>query len=181
MNIPKQYTSLTYIHDIDWRDIFAVWRSYEAYQKGWEKHWIERGFDSWDMWRRSYIASLAPESRQWEVYRIADPAHDVSLMYGVPSRGWQAKCYDGASTKRIADILLHPMVADNPKMREIEENFPHQTMLTGIVHEGKIVLAEGMHRACVLARMKACKENDVTIALAPYDGEIPSIGKGDRK
>jgi hypothetical protein len=181
MDIPEQYTSLTYIHDIDWRDIFAVWRSYEAYQKEWEKHWVERGFDSWDAWRSSYIAPLAPESRQWEIYRITDPAHDVPLMYGVPSRGWQAKCYNGASTKMIVDVLLHPMVADNPKMREIEEKFPYQTMLTGIVHEGRIVLIEGMHRACVLARMKAYKENSVTIALASYNGEIPSIGKGDIK
>ena len=178
MNIPKQYRSLQYVHDISWSDVFAVWRSYEAYQKGWEAHWVERGFDSWDAWRGGYVAPLLPEKRIWKVYRIADPLCDVSLMYGVPSRGWQAKCYNGAPTKMIGDILSHPIVADNPKIRAVQENFPFQTMFTGIVHEEKIILVEGMHRACALARMKEYK-GDVVIALVAYDGDIPSIGKGE--
>lgn len=178
MDIPRQYRLLRYIHDISWSDVFAVWRSYEAYQKGWEAHWKERGFDSWDAWRSNYVAPLLPEERIWKVYRITDPSHDVPLMYGVPSRGWQAKCYDGASTKMIAEILSHPLVADNPKVCAVQENFPFQTMFTGIVHKEKIVLVEGMHRACALARMKE-HDGDVVIALAMYDGDIPSIGKGN--
>ncbi len=179
MKIPEQYTSLEYIHDIDWHDIFAVWRSHEAYQRDWQRHWTECGFDSWDTWRTSYIAPLVPNSRKWKIYRIMDTAHDVQLMYGVPSRGWQAKCYDGTSTKRIADILSHPVVTRNPKVQFIKESFPFQTMLMGVLHENKIVLIEGMHRACALAQMENQFGGDVVIALTTYEGDLPTIGKGE--
>ncbi|HIP50185.1 MAG TPA: hypothetical protein EYG99_01920, partial [Candidatus Pacebacteria bacterium] len=61
LKIPKQYKSLSYIYDIEWQDIFAVWRAYESYQKDWQDHWEERGFKSWDEWRKDYISPLEPE------------------------------------------------------------------------------------------------------------------------
>ena len=45
----KNY-NLEYIHDIEWKDVFAVWRIGESYQENWKKHWEERGFESWDEW-----------------------------------------------------------------------------------------------------------------------------------
>lgn len=178
IEIPQQYKSLKYERGIEWRDIFAVWRANEAYQKEWQEHWLGRGFESWDDWRENYFAALEPELCSWEVYRIKNTSEDVALMWGVPSRGWQEKCYAGETTKMIGDILNHPMVAENSKVKSIMNNFPHQTMLTGIVNEGRIILIEGMHRTLALAQMKVDKEG-VIIALANYKGELPSIGRGN--
>jgi hypothetical protein len=178
LKIPEQYKSLEFEMEIEWRDIFAVWRSGEAYQKSWKEHWLERGFDSWDAWRENYVAPLEPGLHSWNIYRISNPSQDIKLMYGVPSRGWQEKCYEGEMIKMIGDILDHPAVKENNKVKIIMKNFPYQTMLTGVINKDRIVLVEGMHRACALAQMKNENIGDVTIALTNYEGELPSIGKG---
>lgn len=61
-------------------------RGYEAYQKDWEKHWVERGFNSWDEWRENYIAPIKPEKKKWKIYRIKN-LKEIKDFYGVPSRG----------------------------------------------------------------------------------------------
>jgi len=180
MKIPNQYKSLEYVHDIEWSDIFSVWRAYEAYQACWREHWIERGFDSWDEWRNNYILPLSPESKEWKIYKIKD-LKMIGEFYGVPSRGWIKKCYNGEITKKLGDILDHPMIKDNKKIDAIMKNSPYQTMLTGIVNDGKIVLVEGMHRVCALALMAKDDvkySGDIVIALAEHKGEISKIGKG---
>ncbi|MEF3692517.1 MAG: hypothetical protein V3574_05695 [Candidatus Moraniibacteriota bacterium] len=178
MKIPQQYESFEYAGGIKWSEIFSIWKSYEAYQKDWEAHWLERGFESWDDWRNNYVAPLEPEKCLWKVYRIIKPNEDVNLIYGVPSRGWQEKCYQGEKTKMIGDILTHQTVAENKKVKSIIKNFPYQTMLTGVINEGKIVLIEGMHRALALAQIKDT-EGDIVIALTQYEGDLPSIGRGN--
>lgn len=179
IKIPQQYKSLVYENDINWRDIFAVWRAYEAYQKDWQEHWVSRGFESWDDWRENYIAPLEPDTQVWKIYRINKPSQDVALMYGVPSRGWQEKCYMGETTKMLGDILDHSIVKENTKIKSVINNFPFQTMLTGVVYGDKIVLIEGMHRALALAQMENSPKADVMIALANFEGELPSIGMGN--
>lgn len=179
LEIPEQYKSLEFEREIEWRDVFAVWRASEAYQKDWKEHWTSRGFESWDDWRENYIAPLEPEKYSWKIYRINDSIQDINLMYGVPSRGWQEKCYSGEATKMIRDILDHPIVAENEKVKSIMNNFPFQTMLTGVIHKDKIVLVEGMHRALALAHMGNRNKGDVVIALTDHEGELPSVGLGN--
>ena len=179
MKIPEQYKALIYESDIKWRDIFSVWRSYEAYQEDWKNHWLGRGFESWDDWRENYIAPIEPEKYLWKVYRISKPSQDVKLMYGVPSRGWQEKCYEGEKTKMIKDILTHPIVTENDKVKLIMGNFPFQTMLTGVIHKDKIILVEGMHRALALAQLNDEYKGDVVIALTEYFNDLPVIGRGN--
>lgn len=85
---------------------------------------------------------------------------------------------------KFEEIIEHSVVKNNEKIKEIINNFPYQTMLMGIVCEGKIVLIEGIHRVCALAVMaeKNIKySGDVVVALAEHRGEISKIGKGDNK
>ncbi|HHX58388.1 MAG TPA: hypothetical protein GX706_01315 [Candidatus Moranbacteria bacterium] len=174
-----QFKFLQHEGDIDWQDVFAIWRAYEAHQSLWKDHWQERGFDSWEDWRKSYAKPIQPENLQWGVYRIIEPNMAAKDFYGTPTRGWQAKCYDGNVTEKIKNILDHPIIKNNQKIIEIVDNFPYQTMLTGIVNKGRIVLIEGMHRACALAQLEKVK-GDVVIALANFEGEIPLLGTGDK-
>jgi len=180
MKIPKQYKTLKYIHNIDWKDIFAVWRVYEAYQKSWQEHWQERGFNSWDEWRRDYIAPLKPEKLRWKIYRITKPGKDILKIYGVPSRGWKQNVYGDEMTIPLAEVA-EKISADNQKNEKVEavkNNFPYQTMLTGIINEGRIILVEGMHRGVALAMMKEDEIiGDVVIALADYEDSLKLFGK----
>ncbi|HIP49283.1 MAG TPA: hypothetical protein EYG92_10015 [Lutibacter sp.] len=182
MKIPKQYNSLEYIHDIEWCDIFAVWRSYEAYQENWQGHWKERGFKSWDEWRRDYVAPLKPENRKWSIYRVKEPNIDFPKIYGVPSKGWKKNVYGSKMTISLAEVV-EKISADeqkNEKVEAIKNNFPYQTMLTGIINKDRIILIEGMHRGVALAMMSEDEiKGDVVIVLAEYEDDVGVVlGKG---
>jgi len=181
LNIPKQYSSLEYVGEITWKDIFDEWRKAEAWQECWKKHWEERGFNSYDEWRTAYSAPLKPDSLNWFMYEVTDPVKDFPYVYGVPSRAWIDKAYKGEKTKQLKDIISDPIIANNDKAKEIKENFPRETMLTALLWQNKIVLIEGMHRACALADWgKEPFSKKVKIALAEMKGDLPSIG-GDYK
>ena len=181
-NIPQQYKTLEYVHDIEWQDIFAVWRAYEAYQKMWQEHWQERGFQSWDQWRQNYIAPIKPIEKEWSVWQVKKPTIDFLEIYGVPSKGWQQNVYpSGVNTLPLKEIIeLTGVNPDkNEKVEAVKKNFPYQTMLTGIIHQDKIILVEVMHRALALVTMSEGDiKGDVVLALAECKGELPMIGKG---
>lgn len=178
ITIPEQYASLIHIKSLSWKEVFDTWRNLEAWQESWKEHWTERGFNSWDEWREAYAAPLHPETLSWEMYHIADPIKDLPLFYGTPTKGWIEKAYGGEMTKQLKDISNLPIITENQKILDIKQAFPKETMLTGIVHEGKIVLIEGMHRANALATWnpKTPFVGNVTIALVQWDSSIPALG-----
>jgi hypothetical protein len=179
LNIPKQFKSLEFISPIAWKDIFNIWKKGEAWQEFWKKHWEERGFDSWEEWRKNYAKSLHPEKMEWFLYKINNPLEIFPKIYGVPSRGWVDKAYGGKTTKQLKDIVQSKLFIENDKIKEIKKDFPKNTILTGFIHKNEIILIEGMHRACALASWDKSRkmESNVTIALAEWpDREIPIIG-----
>ena len=183
LKIPKQYEALKLISSIFWSSIFDDWRRMEASQPSWKEHWEKRGFSSWDEWRNDYIGPFRPASLTWFLYKIKDPVNVLPLFYGVPSKTWIRMAYEGETTKQLKEILEAPVVCENPKIFGIGKNFPRKTMLTGVLHEDRIVLVEGMHRACVLAGWGKNKpfEGEVLIALALWnEKDLPVIG-GNQK
>lgn len=155
-----------------------MWRKLEAWQEAWKKHWTERGFDSWDDWRKAYIAPYQPEDLSWKLYEITNPLRDTPYLYGTPTKGWIEKVYNGETTLQLKDLSRHSVIRDNEKILDIKNNFPVETMLTGIVHQEKIVLLEGMHRANALANwdINTPFRGRVTIALAEWNRPILRIG-----
>lgn len=182
LKIPEQYTSLEFIHPISWSEIFGKWREGEAGQESWQKLWKERGFSSWDEWRAAYAAPLEPENLQWSLYKINNPLKEFPLIFGVPTDAWIRKAYNGETTKRLDEIVDVPVFKENDKVLAIKKDFPKETMFTGLVCDDKIVLVEGMHRACVITSwdQQIPLNSEITIALALWEKEIPRIG-GDYK
>ncbi len=179
LKIPTQYTSLNYVKPLSWEDVFDTWRKGEARQKFWKKHWKSRGFSSWDEWRKEYARPLKTESLEWFLFEIKNPLKDLPLFYGVPSKTWIKKAYKGEKTKILSDIVNLTMVSKHPKVIDMQKDFPKETMLTGLVYDNKIIIIEGMHRACALASWKASNNftGVVKIALAVWlEKEIPLIG-----
>ena len=109
---------------------------------------------------------------------------DVPNFYGVPSKGWIEKAYDGETTKKLKDILNLPIITENDKIQAIKKDFPKETMLTGIIHNEKIILVEGMHRACAIASWDKEKpfHAKVLIALAKWNQpNLPTTSSGYAK
>ncbi len=179
LNIPKQYGSLKLVGPISWENIFKKWKELEARQKSWKEHWESRGFSSWDEWREDYVNPLKPNDLPWFLYQITNTLGVLPYFYGVPSKTWVEKAYDGQKTRQLKDILNLTMVKEHPKIIDMRKKFPKKTMLTGIVYQNKIVLVEGMHRSCALAGwdLKIPLKSEVTIALTLWGKtEIPILG-----
>jgi hypothetical protein len=179
LKIPSQYSSLEFIGPLKWAEIFATWREGEAHQESWKKHWEERGFSSWEEWRQNYAQPLNPEKLDWFLYTIKNPLYEFPLFYGVPSKGWIKKAYGGETTKQLQEIINLPVIKDNLKVLDIQKDFPQKTLFTGIIQDDKIILIEGMHRACALASWDNSlpPKSAIQIALAHWDKkEIPILG-----
>ncbi len=178
LTIPSQYTSLKYIRPTSWKEVFDTWRELEAWQKSWKQHWTERGFDTWDEWRKAYIEPYQPTNLSWELYEITEPLKDAPYFYGTPTKGWIEKAYAGETTLQLKELAQHPILKDNEKINDIKRNFPAETMLTGVVYDNKIVLLEGMHRANALANWSSGSSftGKVTIALANWSKPLLRIG-----
>ena len=61
-------------------------------------------------------------------------------------------------------------------------DFPKETYIVGLQTEAGIVVIEGMHRCSALAlaaESNARIDAKVFIALAPYSGEIPEMGRAN--
>lgn len=182
LKIPEKF-SLKYLRPITWQEIFDEWREGEAWQKSWKKHWQERGFDSWDEWRKAYVKPFQPENLDWFLYKIEKPLKDVPNFFGVPSRSWIEKAYHGKITKRLKEITNEPIVTDNSRVLKLKKDFPKKTMLTGFLRNNEIILVEGMHRAMTLASWDKSKplNSEITIALALWEKEIPKVGHNYKK
>ena len=170
--------SFEYIRAISWKEVFDTWRDLEAWQASWGAHWTERGFDSWDEWRRTYAKPLHPETLNWQLYHMNKPLTDSPFLYGTPTKGWIEKAYQGETTKQLGTLTHLPIIAENEKVRDIQQAFPRETQLTGIIHNKNVILVEGMHRAAALATWNPNIPfaGNVTIALAEWAEPIPTLG-----
>ncbi|QQS16134.1 MAG: hypothetical protein IPK84_02165 [Candidatus Moraniibacteriota bacterium] len=170
--------SLKYLRFISWGEVFDTWRELEAWQELWKAHWTERGFESWDEWRHAYAKPLHPEALDWQLYHLTHPLADSPLLYGTPTTGWIKKAYQGKITKQLKDLVRLPIISQNEKIRDIQRAFPEETQLTGIVHNGNVILIEGMHRAAALASWNSDIPfaGKVTLALAEWTEAVPALG-----
>jgi len=59
-------------------------------------------------------------------------------------------------------------------------DFPKETLLTAILHEDKMIIVEGMHRANALANWNLSEppKGKVFLALARWDEKVPILGSG---
>lgn len=180
-SLKSRYPSIHFDHPITWESVFDIWRNNEASQEEWRRHWEAWGFAGWEEWRKHYAAPLDPEHLQWAMYTVGNPCVDVLEMLGVPSVGWIANVYRDTQTLPIREIVNKQGdgfdAGKNDKICAIRDDFPQETTLTGIVWKDRIVLIEGMHRACALGMGQLSKEPLVHVALAEWkNASLPLLG-----
>jgi hypothetical protein len=168
------------IKEMSWADVFSLWRDGESHLTRWIDHYRNSGFASWDAWRTNTLRDLHYQGLNWTLFELIDPPLHVPDFIGGPFRPWIARYYQGAKSRTFREIVTSPALRGNPIVREMEANFPKETYIVGLQTGPKITVIEGMHRCCALAlaaENNAKIDAKVFIALAPYSGELPEMGR----
>jgi hypothetical protein len=170
------------IKPLSWAEVFSFWRDGESHLPRWIDHYRNSGFASWDDWRTNTLKDLSYQNLSWSLFEIEEPTLHVPDFTGGPFRAWIAKYYDGAKSRTFREIVTSPALRSNPIVREMAANFPRKTYIVGLQTGANVVVIEGMHRCCALAlaaERGACIDARVFIALAPYSGDLPEMGRAN--
>jgi hypothetical protein len=167
-----------------WDTLFAEWEQLEKESGEYTALWQERGFASWREWREAYIKPLGVGGEIWNIGVLPNPTKAILDFYGAPTYTWQQKVYGGAQILPFSDIIQTSFVQSREKIKQIQENFPAETLLIAIEYEDKKILIEGMHRACALASWPDNVPFTGTVRLAianlsgrnRYPDGLPNIG-----
>jgi hypothetical protein len=170
---------LRFIKPLTWNEVFALWRDGEATIPRWIEHYKNRGFSSWDEWRRNTLKDLQYKSLFWRLFEIEKPEASIPHFFGGPFRAWISNYYHGARTRTFEELANDSKIEGNKIIKQMVSGFPAETHLIGLRADEKVFIIEGMHRCCALALMARRKDeirSKVLIALAEYSGEILEMG-----
>jgi hypothetical protein len=181
LNLNKKDIKLEIIQNLTWPDVFEIWRKNEAYDGShWHAHYQSHGFKTWEDWRMSYVKPFGLEDLNWQLFSVINPLTAVPLFHGGPFRSWVEKFYEGQEFPSFTDLAQNPQVQSHQGIISFMKNFPKQTILTGVILKGEIIILEGMHRcaALALANRNGIKiETEIKIALAKHNRDsIPVVG-----
>lgn len=136
-------------------DVFSFWRANEAWNPKWQKVAQEKGFASWEAWRRKFLSRLEETTEpEWVLEELTNPLEQVPQWHGGPFAGWIKNVYQGQSSMPFTQIIEQSFMRGHDYIPGLVKNFPKLTVLTLVEDaSGKILVVEGMHRACALAVM----------------------------
>ncbi|MEK9152159.1 MAG: hypothetical protein AAB692_02235 [Patescibacteria group bacterium] len=162
---------LNLIRKLDWSEVFDIWRANEAHRDGWKAHYKERGFASWEEWRMSAATAFGLPELSWSLYEISSPSKIIPAFHGGPFRSWSERFYGGSVMPSFAELISNPELRKHGGVLAMIENFPENTVITGVLTDDGVVIAEGMHRCCAVT-LAAESGRDIArgmrIALADY-------------
>ena len=170
---------LTKLYDTTWERVFEVWKNAEGSDPNWQRVAKEKGFESWEAWRRNSLSPLEPETREWEVYKIDDVMNTVPKFRVGPYPTWQ-NLFTKKNVHTFADLVTTQpeWVAHNRGVQSRANHFPESTQFIGVYLEDEnvVVLIEGHHRATAVALAVAQGtpvqvNQKPTIALATMSGD----------
>ncbi len=182
-NMRKQATdNLHKIGIVSWPKLFRAWERREATSAGWIRLYRSRGFSSWREWRMTACKDLHPERRKWILYKVEHPEIVVPTWFGGPFRGWR-KHYRGRAVT-FKTLVSRRSIRAHTYVLGLEKSFPRTTQLLGVRQKGKIVVIEGMHRACAVALAAQSRKKlrtSLTLALTPLSGKLPNLSAGQNR
>jgi len=151
MNIEGLY----YECPVNWEEIFKRWQESEGVMVEWQKIAQQKGWQTWEEWRGSWVKNFEAQNREWFRYVILDPVQTVPHFQIVPSPAWQINFSKDERNKHTFAELFEKVTFQYDKVRGILNNFPEPTEFIGIcLPNKKIVLVEGHHRASALTLAK---------------------------
>jgi len=111
---------------------------------------------------------------------VENPTDTVLHFFGGPFRAWIKNYYQGSRARTFEELANDPKIQNNEIVKEMVADSPAVANLVGLQVGKKVFIIEGMHRCCALAVMGMQKmelRSKVLIALAPYSGGIPEMGR----
>lgn len=132
---------LAFIKSLTWEDVFEMWRQNEANRPNWIEFYKKAGYSSWEEWRNEFVKTLKCAKYQWSFYEILEPLKDILPINGGSFKSWIERFYSGKKSltfKQLADL---PAIQAHQGINEIIENFPDQTILTGLIVKGNIYIS----------------------------------------
>lgn len=172
--------SLIFVKSITWEETFSTWAKDEASLPHWVEHYKERGFNSWEEWRKSSVKNLNPEQLNWNLYEIKNPLETISDFYGGPFRAWKKKYYGNNEMLQFKELAQNSELQNDMHINEIIQNFPKESTLIGLKKGEEVIVIEGMHRCCALAVAQEKGLNmdiKLFIILAEFSEDIPILGQ----
>lgn len=149
MDIEKD---LKLIKKSSWSDVFNVWRENEDYPGShWILLWQERGFKSWEDWRETYVERLGLKQLEWGFYEIIEPMQTVPQFGGGPFRSWVERFYQGKDNPLFSELAFLPEIQTHQGIINLMNDFPPETVITGVILNDKVIIVEGMHRCAAIA------------------------------
>lgn len=172
--------NLNFVKSITWEEAFSSWAKDESNLPHWVEHYKERGFNSWEEWRKSSIKNLNPEQLNWSLYEIKNPSETILNFYGGPFRAWKKKYYGDKEMLQFKELAQNSELKNDSHINEVIQNFPKESTLIGLKKNEKIVIIDGMHRCCALAVAQEKGlgiDIKLFIILADFPKEIPVLGQ----
>ena len=163
-----------------WDEVFSSWAKDESSVTHWIEHYKERGFNSWEEWRKSSVKDLHPEQLKWGLYEIKNPLETASDFYGGPFRSWKKKYYGNNEVLQFKELAQNLELQQDTYVNALIKTFPKESILIGLRQDGKVIIIDGLHRCCALAiahQKNIIIDTKLFIILADYSGEIPTLGQ----
>ena len=147
---------VTFKKDISWEEVFAVWKAHEGEDPVWQQFAVqEKGWESWELWRRTHSEKINAKEKQWKLYEIENANDTIPQFRMGPFQGWQ-KHYEDKLVHTFADLDRDhaEWVAGNVGVKDRLANFPQGTQFIGmhLEDDDAVMLYEGHHRAAAVAR-----------------------------
>lgn len=173
MNLDKG--QFEYIKPLKWEEVVKIWRNNEISENHWKKYWEEKGFKSWEEWRKKHINAYAKLNKNWYLVRVNNPTLSVPNFRGGNYKGWADNFYEGREMPKFSEIKEHWIAS------EFLKNLPNKTTIIGLNTNNGIVVAEGMHRCAAITKgIKEGKKLQLDLYIAMADAkkeEIPDFTK----
>ncbi|MBD3360046.1 MAG: hypothetical protein GF365_05070 [Candidatus Buchananbacteria bacterium] len=179
MDISKDFKLIKHLA---WDDVFEIMRQNEDYPGShWISLWQKRGFNSWQEWRMTYVKRFKLDRLDWQLYEIIEPIKTVPQLCGGSFTSWVKRFYQGEDNPSFAKLAEHPEIQAHHGIIQFMDNFPKNTIISGVILGDKIIIVEGMHRcaALALASLQGQKiQTKMQICLAQhYLDKLPIAGQ----
>ena len=171
------------IRECEWEEVFLEWYKNEGTDPKWAALAKEKGFATWADWRvNGHARRFDAQNTKWGFYEITNPAEIVGSWFGGPFRTWIERYYGGEKTKSFSELATLPEIAEHTGIRSRMQNYPTSSVITALeLPDGRIFVAEGMHRACALALLtkegKPSPEKLIFAIGKSSLNELPPAGK----
>lgn len=172
------------IKNTTWGEIFENWKNRESNNPDWIECATKiKGWPDWKSWRNFTAQQIDAENRNWQIYKLTNPAEEISSMLIGPYSSWQNKVINKNNTtfEELLDIPeQYKYFSQHNYILKILSALPFSTELIGIIREdnSKIVCIEGHHRATAITLAKKQKTK-IDFKNAPIQIALTNISRNE--